>query len=549
MKKLIALVSVMAMLLAMFMTPTSAAVDGMISEGGHWAVNSPKHEEIIAGKAGEETTAWEVPWLSISPTLDGKIGKGEYLPFEMYEDYLAYMAISSGNTEEDFEEFYELTRYGFFDAYWGWDGVYMYIAFEVDTVNGHTCTPEVLGGTSYLYAYNMLQVGIAPVDSTGRGQGNKYVELGYGVHSETGESLAHSWMGPYRPESNTDFVGFYDKENQKVVYEVRIHLQTALGLKETVVENGHQVNYAWLLSVNGQETSVDNYWQVGFCHGIGGQYSNKMTQYFARITFTDKPEDADIKPEEIPGISEEDLEYGLMEFVDMSQQKVIDTFITENCAIDLVTEGEESFARITALDDIPYLWSKTYPRSLRADLGPYAVVKYRTTSEKGGDLGHIYRSARVPEYDIEFAYTENLKTDGEWRYVVYDMGWEENWKDWIVNIGLVPFAGTTDCAGETIDIAYIKYYENDPYELYEAMEPTDEATQAPTEEPTEAPAITEAPVTTDTPTEAPVVTVAPTDKPADEKDNTAGGSCASVIGSAAVIWVAIAAAVVLKKKD
>ncbi|MBE6585463.1 MAG: hypothetical protein E7645_02925 [Ruminococcaceae bacterium] len=119
MKKLIALVSVMAMLLAMFMTPTSAAVDGMISEGGHWAVNSPKHEEIIAGKAGEETTAWEVPWLSISPTLDGKIGKGEYLPFEMYEDYLAYMAISSGNTEEDFEEFYELTRYGFFDAYWG----------------------------------------------------------------------------------------------------------------------------------------------------------------------------------------------------------------------------------------------------------------------------------------------------------------------------------------------------------------------------------------------------------------------------------------------
>ncbi|MBE6585462.1 MAG: hypothetical protein E7645_02920 [Ruminococcaceae bacterium] len=425
----------------------------------------------------------------------------------------------------------------------------MYIAFEVDTVNGHTCTPEVLGGTSYLYAYNMLQVGIAPVDSTGRGQGNKYVELGYGVHSETGESLAHSWMGPYRPESNTDFVGFYDKENQKVVYEVRIHLQTALGLKETVVENGHQVNYAWLLSVNGQETSVDNYWQVGFCHGIGGQYSNKRTEYFARITFVDKPDDADIKPEEIPGVSEEDLEYGLMEFVDMSQQKVIDTFITENCAIDLVTEGEESFARITALDDIPYLWSKTYPRSLRADLGPYAVVKYRTTSEKGGDLGHIYRSARVPEYDIEFAYTENLKTDGEWRYVVYDMGWEENWKDWIVNIGLVPFAGTTDCAGETIDIAYIKYYENDPYELYEAMEPTDEATLAPTEEPTEAPAITEAPVTTDTPTEAPVVTVAPTDKPADEKDNTAGGSCASVIGSAAVIWVAIAAAVVLKKKD
>ena len=541
MKKLIALIAAMAMIFAAFVIPTAA--EDIVNEGGHWVINSPKHDEIIAGNAGEETTVWNVPWLQMAPTLDGKIGKGEYLPFEMYEDYLAYMAVATGNTKERFEEFYEMTRYGFFDAYWGWDGVYLYLAFEVDTVNGHTCTPEKLGGTAYLYAYNMLQVGIAPTDSTGRGQNNKYVELGYGVHSETGESMAHSWMGPYRPESNEDFVGSYDPENNKVIYEVRIHLQTALGLKDTVVENGDQINYAWLLSVNGEETSVDNYWQVGFCHGIGGQYSHKMTQYFACVTFSGKPDDADIKPEEIPGVSAEDLEYGLVEFMDMSDDKVVDGFITENCYIEKMTEGEDKFIRITSSGDDPYLWSKNYPRALRADLGPYAVVKYRTTSEKATELGHIYRSARVPEYDIENVYSETLKTDGEWRYVIYDMSYEENWRDWIVNTGLVPFAGEEASAGETIDIAFIKYYERDPWDLYTALEPTDPAdeTDAPTEP------VTDAPVETDPTTDAPATNAPAT--PTEPATQVGSSSCAGMVGSVAVLMTAVAAAFILKKKD
>ncbi|MBE6558909.1 MAG: hypothetical protein E7661_07910 [Ruminococcaceae bacterium] len=604
MKRIIALVALVAMIASLFVVPTSAAVEGMINEGGHWVVNSPKHAEIVAGEAGEVTTAWEVPWLKISPTLDGKIGKGEYLPFEMYEDYLAYMAIATGNTEADFEEFYELTRYGFFDAYWGWDGVYMYLAFEVDTVNGHTCTPEVEGSTAYLYAYNMLQVGIAPTDSTGRGYGNKYVELGYGVHSETGESLAHAWMGPYKPVSNEDFVGSYDKDNQKVVYEVRIHLQTALGLTDTVVENGDQINYAWLLSVNGEETSVDNYWQVGFCHGIGGQYSNKMTQYFACVTFDGKPDDVEIKPEEIPGVSEEDLTYGLAEYVNMGEEKVVNGFITEDCYIELTTEGDETFARIFAAGDNPYLWSKEYPRALRADLGSYAVVKYRTSSAKAGELGHIYRSARVPEYDFDWVYTEDLETDGHWRYVIFDMGLEENWRDWIANIGFVPFYEETDCAGEYIDIAWVKYYEQEPYDLYESeeeidtepvVEPetdaevgTDEATvdtsveegvtAAPVEDGTDAPAEdgTKAPAEDDTKAPAEESTKAPataeTKAPASAEtkaeakteaagttvegdgttagtDATTEGGCASVMASVGVLLSAAAAAVVLKKKD
>ena len=59
-------------------------------EGGHWVINADKIDEILDGEAGEKTTGWEVPFLKVSPTLDGKIAKGEYQPFELYEDYLSY---------------------------------------------------------------------------------------------------------------------------------------------------------------------------------------------------------------------------------------------------------------------------------------------------------------------------------------------------------------------------------------------------------------------------------------------------------------------------
>ena len=103
-------------------------------EGGHWVINADKIDEILAGEAGEKTTGWEVPFLNVAPTLDGKIAKGEYQPFELYEDYLSYMAVignaTQGNTKEEFMEFYEMTNKDFFDAYWGWDGRYLYMAFD-----------------------------------------------------------------------------------------------------------------------------------------------------------------------------------------------------------------------------------------------------------------------------------------------------------------------------------------------------------------------------------------------------------------------------------
>ena len=468
------------------------------NEGGHWVINAEKIDEILAGEAGEKTTGWEVPFMNVSPVLDGKISKGEYQPFEMYEDYLSYMAVignaTQGNTKEEFMEFYEMTNKDFFDAYWGWDGRYLYIAFEVRCVNGFNCKPEEMGGNVYLYAYNMMQVGIAPTDATGKDP--RYVELGFGVHSETGEPLTQAWMGPYKPVAGEDFMGTYDKENQVVIYEARIHLQTALGLTDKMVENGDEINLAWLLSVNGETSSVYDYWQVGFCHGIGGQYSHKMTQYFARVTFTGK--DVQLDPEEIAGVSEEDKLYELVEFVDMSDEKAVKSFSAEDAAIEYVTENGESFARITVLGDLPYVWSKSYPRSLQSADCAYIAVKYRLPKGTETDMGILYRNAYYPEYDLENVYYESIGGDGEWKVVVFYMYGEEKWQNWIVNIGLAPFIDDENGAGQSIDIAFMKFYLQDPYDLYKELEydpdkveedtteaPTAEATEAPTAEVTE----------------------------------------------------------------
>lgn len=514
------------------------------NEGGHWVINAEKIDEILAGEAGEKTTGWEVPFMNVSPTLDGKISKGEYYPFEMYEDYLSYMAVigtpEQGNTKEEFMEFYEMTNKDFFDAYWGWDGRYLYLAFEVRCVNGFNCKPEEMGGNVYLYAYNMMQLGIAPVDAQGKDP--DYVELGFGVHSETGEPLTQAWMGPYKPVAGEDFMGSYDQENQVVVYEARVHLQTALKLKDKMVENGDEINLAWLLSVNGETSSVNDYWQVGFCHGIGGQYSHKVNQYFARVTFTGK--DVDLPPEEIPGVSEEDLQYELVEFVDMTDEKAVKSFTGEDASIDFVTENGESFARITALGDLPYVWSKSYPRSLQSAECAYIAVKYRLPKGVESDMGILYRNAYYPEYDLENVYTESIGGDDEWKVVIFYMFGEEKWQNWIVNIGLAPFMDVDSPAGKTIDIAFMKFYLQDPYDLYKEMEydpdkvvedttetPTEGETEAPTEEATTAPA--------ETPTE-PV-----TEEPAEP----AKSGCGSTVAVGLVAVLALGAVLTLKKKE
>lgn len=556
MKKYFAIILCVITLLAIGTVAASAEVT---EEAGFWVENAKNIEEILAGEAGERDTAWEVPFLHITPTVDGTIDKNEYMPFEMYEDYISWMANSDTddgsvvyNSIEEFNEFYDSTQ-DFFDAYWGWDGTYLYVAFEVDCINGFKCTPEDMGGDVFLFAYNCLQVGIASVDAQHKDP--SYVELGFGTHSETNDPITFNWSGNYCPTAGEDFKGYYDAENQRLVYEARIHLQSALGLTDRTVQNGDQMNYAWLLSVNGETTSASDTWQVAFCHGIGGPYSGKENQYFARVTFAGMPEGTDIPVVEIPGMSEDDKEYGLIEMIDLSNESVVNSFEGINAAVEYVTEGEESFMRITALsaDDLPAVYSTKYPKNLLAAWTSYVVVKYRTSFEDGEDLGIIFRNTVFPEHDIENCYSELIGTDGEWHTVLFYMTEDSKWQHYILNLGLVPFVYADNPAQQTIDIAYIKCYQNDPYDLIES-EMYDPNASEETEADTVAggdvtEAVTQAPAETSASTSAENVTGGDT---AASGNETTGGDdekgCASSVGMGALALCLAGAAFLVKKK-
>lgn len=561
MKKLFALILCLAALVILCTVSASAVVN----KDGHYTEEGKMIDEIMAGNAGEGTAegsvAWEVPFLHITPKLDGTIDKNEYMPFELYEDYLSWLANSGadGATEEEFLTFYEGTQGDAIKPYWGWDGTYLYVAFEVELVNGFSCTPEVMGGDMYLWAYNCLQVGIAPADASGT---TDYIELGYGVHSETNESMTFNWFGTYLPKPGEDFVGYYDQENQMLRYELRIHLQTALGLTDRTVENGDTMNYAWVLSMNGEAETSSDYWHLMFTRGISGPGSKDVSK-FALVTFTGKPDGLDIKPIEIPGMSAEDKEYMLMEVIDMADESVVKTFEGENAAVEYVTEGDISFMRITSLtnDDCAYAFSSKYPRNIVGSRGDYVVIRYRTSSAKGGDLGLSYRTEETPEYDLDMCYYDSVGTDGQWHTVIFYMTGEPGWNgaNFILNLCLIPFYDVEDFANETFDVAWIRFYQNDPTELFEADfydpstavdgDTTAEETVAETAEAT-APAESDTADATEAPTAAPADdTAAPTDN-GDTTEAEGKKGCGAVMGCAAVtVLAAAAAAVALKKKD
>lgn len=546
MKKLIAAIICIIALVTLCTVCVSAATQ----ENGYWVENATNIDEILAGEAGEREIGWEVPFLRIAPTIDGEISKNEYMPFELYEDYLSWMAPvgteNDGTTEEEFKEFYDSTQMDFFDAWWGWDGVYMYIAFEINCLNGYKCDPaqDVL-----LYAYNCLQVGFADVGVSTKD--NTYKELGCGVHSVSGDQITFNWSGNYCPKAGEDFVGSYDAENQVLVYEMRVHLQSIMDL-DRLVENGDEINYAWILAVNGQAQTTNETWQLGFCHGIGGQYSDKRPQYFARIAFTGKPDGLELTPDEIPGMSEEDEEYGLFEMVDFSDENVVKTFDGDFAAAEYITEGEESFMRITSFgtdDNVPHVFSSKYPKNILGGQTNYVVVKYRTSFADAEELGIIFRTVNNPEYRLDDVYYELIGGDGEWHTVVFYMTDDPSWNHFIMNIGFVPFVYSDNAAQQTIDIAWMKFYTQDPYDLYADSEYDDgkkddeETTAAPADT---APAETEAPAAdTAATTNAPAVS----DK-TDETEAPAKSGCGSVIGMSAVAVLAAASAfVALKKKE
>ena len=277
MKKSILLVSVC--LLIVFALTVPAAASDYVEVFGYFEASAEKNEEILDGEAGEATTEWYVPLLSKEPIIDGIISKGEYAPFEDYEDYLSLVATTNIGAE-NFEALMEKTKDGIFDAYWGWDGQYLYLAFDVYCVNGYNCS---LDQDIMLFAYNCLQVGLAPTDAQAKDP--DYLEMGFGYDHIEDRDITITWSGQYQ-SARDDFVGSYDEQTQHVIYELRIDLMKAMQLEEYPVA-GYQCNYAFVLEIGGED-DVNYMTDILFCHGIGGQYSMKMCEYFACITFSDQ---------------------------------------------------------------------------------------------------------------------------------------------------------------------------------------------------------------------------------------------------------------------
>ncbi len=526
MKKLMALAIAVLMLAAICALPTAAADRTEIA--GYYEYACVKNEEVLNGEAGEATMKWSVPYLGNEPVIDGVIGKTEYVRFENYEDYIT-LATTVNYGAEAADALYEKVAGGFFDAYWGWDGKYLYMAFEVDCIDGYHCNFQ---DDVMLFAYNCLQIGLDEVDADGKT--SNYTELGFGYDNVTEQDRSFTWAGTYQ-SADEDFAGKYDDTSKRVTYELRIDLQHALNL-DAYPENGDQCNFAFVLEISGEDDSTKNA-QVLFCQGIGGQYSMKCPQYFARITFDGKPEGVVVPPSEIPGIDPIKLEYDLREIVDMADAATFASVVAEGATVEQVTEGEDTFLRFTAAEDLAYFYSNTYPRNVLSD-AKYFVIKYRTNYEKTDEIGILWKTRQEPEYKLDDTcyYDYIIAADG-WNYAVIDMSSEGGWQDYIRGIGFIPFYDVEGIAGATFDLAWIEFYGEDPTDLYEdKMITEEETTKAPAED-------TESSenVTTDAPEQSGEATT-------DAEEPATG--CKGVVGASVLAIVAvIGTAVVLKKKD
>ena len=167
------------------------------------------------------------------------------------------------------------------------------------------------------------------------------------------------------------------------------------------------------------------------------------------------------------------------------------------------------------------------------------MIKYRTTSTKANEMGIIYKSTSLKEYDLEFTAYDTIKADGQWHYLYIEMSGEEHWQDWIVSMGIVPFVNVDGIAGESIDIAWIKFYYEDPWDIPE-YEADRNATAPTTEETTEEPT---AELTTEAST-----TEAATDEVTTE-DQQASGGCKGVVGGTLIVLSLVGVALTAKKKE
>lgn len=478
-----------------------------------------------------------------TPTLDGEIGEKEYREVDLIEaaQLMGVFGNQSGWSADALAEFADVADT--LIAYWGagWDGTYLYLAFKVNTENIDFHN-GLTSDNVYLFANTCFQVGVADVDATG----NNYSETGYGISTQDGyegKPVSFSWLGGYTPVSGEDFACSWDQDENLAVYEIRVNLNEALG---HTVESGNQIKLAWCYMIGEGSTNMNSSHGVLYAHGITGRMSVKNATAFATVTLTGDPENVS-EGTEMTEEQKADLAHGLKETVNFADPKVVDTFAPQinNASIEHMTEGEVSFARLTAKEADALIASAVYPRAVNADMIKYVAVRYRTSDAGMGELGLTYKNVQAGTGYEENGNGDYIYHDGQWRTMVLDMSSASGWNAFVSEMAfLLP-------KGE-IDIQWVKFFTEDIFDYYDedlpSGEVTDTETDTSTEEPTSA---ADTGVSTETMTDADVTGTVTTAAGSATDAAGADTGCSSALGMAGVcaLLVLCGGAVAVRKKQ
>lgn len=476
-----------------------------------------------------------------TPTLDGEISEREYREMDRIEaaQLMGVFGLESEWTPQALQEFAGVSDT--LVPYWGagWDGKYLYLAFEINTEEINFFN-ALTNDNVYLYANTCFQVGVADANATG----NNFSETGYGISTQTGYEgtpVSYAWAGSYTPVSGEDFACSWDKTENRAIYEIRIDLGAALG---HTVESGSKIRLAWCYMIGEGTANMNATHALMFAHGITGRMSYKDANAFATLTLTGDPENV----AEIVELTEEekaDREYGLKEVVNFSKKEVVDVFAPEinNASVTYMTEGDVSFARFSATEVDALVANSVYPRAVDANAIHYVAVRYRTSSPEAEELNIAYRNTLEDSgYDANYS-GDYIYNDGKWRTMVLDMAGSSGWNRFISEMAFMLPKGD-------IDIQWVKFFMNDVFDYYEEEEPEEKGTTAAPVTETAEPGTETEPITTKAPETGSgegAVTGAPETTAAEKSSGC--GSAVTLSGVCALVVLCGGAAALKKRKQ
>lgn len=439
MKKILTLVTALVMLLTL--TTSVFAAD---------------FEHKDSGSIG----GFNVDFKQKSPEMDGVIGDGEYYKIDLSDiskyynfSWGATVAANNKNIVNDLKDYAKNKL----DVYSCWDGKYFYLAFVADAPMGeYNCSPST---DVYLFRGWCMQVSVNTIDASGTSKN----EVGIGVDENDGTMRATSWAGNnISLVANKDYAAVWNRETEKITYEIRIDLAKALGL---TADNDARFLMAFCLCMgDGVEANDNGTRQIEFCGGI---CSSKTANTQGVMTLKGAPEGF------VPGeviqetISDEDQPYADIYLytddfrIEENKEKLNLSDGKTKAEYNIDNDGD-CYVRITAGMQNGWIGGNKLTGNVNCDGCKAFAIKYRTSSEKITKLGVNATNSVVTKLDEAYktyCYYK-LINDGEWHIISFDMNGFDNWTQFNTGLYLYPFddEGTE---GESLDIMWIKYYTED----------------------------------------------------------------------------------------